>query len=96
MNNAHNSVMSLFVHIVAAKGVQLLNKWTTYSGTIPQTLQLTGTECPLLFLLLLLGSRHIQPSTYTNVTAPPVRLLGGEGTIPKSTQYVTVVTDTTQ
>ena len=25
-----------------------------------------------------------------------VRLLGGEGTIPKSTQYITVVTDTTQ
>ena len=25
-----------------------------------------------------------------------VRLLGGEVTIPKSTQYVTVVTDTTQ
>ena len=47
-------------------------------------------------LLLLLGPRHIQPSTYTNVTAPPVRLLGGEGTIPKSSQYVTVVTDITQ
>ena len=28
--------------------------------------------------------------------SPLVRLLGGEGTIPKSTQYVTVVTDTTQ
>ena len=28
--------------------------------------------------------------------SPPVRLLGGEGTIPKSTQYVTVVTDTIQ
>ena len=47
-------------------------------------------------LLLLLGPRHIQPSTYTNVTAPPVRLLGGEGTIPKSSQYVTAVTDITQ
>ena len=28
--------------------------------------------------------------------SPLVRLLGGEGMIPKSTQYVTVVTDTTQ
>ena len=28
--------------------------------------------------------------------SPLVRLLGGEGTIPKSTQYVTVMTDTTQ
>ena len=28
--------------------------------------------------------------------SPPVRLLGGEGTIPKSSQYVTVVTDITQ
>ena len=28
--------------------------------------------------------------------SPLVRLLGGEGTIPKSTQYVTLVTDTTQ
>ena len=45
----------------------------------------------LLLLLLLLGPRHIQPSTYTNV-----RLLGGECIIPKSTQYVTVVTDITQ
>ena len=26
--------------------------------------------CSLLLLLLLLGPRHIQPSTYTNVTAP--------------------------
>ena len=50
----------------------------------------------LLLVLLLLGPRHIQPSSYTNVTAPLVRLLGGEGAIPKSTQYVTVVTDTTQ
>ena len=45
----------------------------------------------LLLLLLLLGPRHIQPSTYTNV-----RLLGGECIIPKSTQYVTVVADITQ
>ena len=28
--------------------------------------------------------------------SPLVRLLGGESTIPESTQYVTVVTDTTQ
>ena len=28
--------------------------------------------------------------------SPPVRLLGGECIIPKSTQYVTVVTDITQ
>ena len=26
--------------------------------------------------------------------SPPVRLLGGEGMIPKSSQYVTVVTNT--
>ena len=28
--------------------------------------------------------------------SPLVRLLGGEGMIPKSTQFVTIVTDTTQ
>ena len=28
--------------------------------------------------------------------SPLVRLLGGKGMIPKSSQYVTVVTDTTQ
>ena len=50
----------------------------------------------VIIIIIYLGPRHIQPSTYTNVTAPPVRLLGGECIIPKSTQYVTVVTDITQ
>ena len=54
---------------------------------------------PLLFLLL--GYIIIRTASHATKyihqrDSPLVRLLGGEGTIPKSTQYVTVVTDITQ
>ena len=52
----------------------------------------------LLLLLLLLLSRTASHTTkYIHQRdSPPVRLFGGECIIPKSTQYVTVVTDITQ
>ena len=51
----------------------------------------------VLLLLLLLSRTASHTTKYIHQRdSPLMRLLGGEGTIPKSTQYVTVVTDTTQ
>ena len=58
-------------------------------------LQMTRTSNLLLLLLLPRTASHTTKYIH-QCDSPLVRLLGGEGTIPKSTQYVTVVTDTTQ
>ena len=58
----------------------------------------SSSHTNFITLLLLLLSRTVSHTTkYIHQRdSPPVRLLGGECIIPKSTQYVTVVTDITQ
>ena len=54
--------------------------------------------CPFVYINIIIIPRTASHTTkYIHQRdSPPVRLLGGECIIPKSTQYVTVVTDITQ
>ena len=56
--------------------------------------------CPFVHIIIIIiiitrTASHITKYIHQR-DSPPVRLLGGECIIPKSTQYVTVVTDITQ
>ena len=51
----------------------------------------------IIIIIIIITRTASHTTTYMHQRdSPLVRLLGGGGTIPKSTQYVTVVTDTTQ
>ena len=52
----------------------------------------------LIIIIIIIITRTVSHTTkyIHQCDSSLVRLLGGEGTIPKSSQYVTVVTDTTQ
>ena len=50
-----------------------------------------------VIIIIIITRTASHTTKYTHqCDSPLLRLLGGEGTIPKSTQYVTVVTNTTQ
>ena len=56
-----------------------------------------GREAIIYYCYNLLPRTSLHTTKYIHQRdSPLVRLLGGEGMIPKSTQHVTVMTDTTQ
>ena len=59
---------------------------------------LNSAYCSIIIIIIIIITRTASHTTkYIHQRdSPPVRLLGGECIIPKSTQYVTVVTDITQ
>ena len=54
-------------------------------------------DCLIVAIIIIITRTASDTTKYIHQRdSPPVRLLGGECIIPKSTQYVTVVTDITQ
>ena len=56
-----------------------------------------GNKIIIIIIIIIITRTASHTTKYIHQRdSPPVRLLGGECIIPKSTQYVTVVTDITQ
>ena len=69
-----------------------------HSKTIRNVISLLYISVMVLLFIIIIITRTASHTTKCihQRDSPLVRLLGGEGTIPKSTQYVKVVTDITQ
>ena len=74
----------------------LLWGWGFDSRFCPSSGEFDTTICQIPCIIIITRTASHTTKYIHQRDSPPMRLLGGECIIPKSTQYVTVVTDITQ